>query len=329
MGETYPKKSPARRHMATVLICILTFALCSAADAETVQVNQKSTSKTLPILQQWRGDYPVAELDRLPENLRTSSVGYLAGVKTFADVWRAFKPDESVPEVDFNKNLVVFSRNIDFYNRTSISMVKLKEGVLEIVVIETLSALPIEEKAAMAMAVIPRAGVRFIQADQERIPVSAELVSQNTSGIDPFQASYQIEKQEIQLLNGRAEAQAAPGSATKIKTSVFGQPAFGDLTGDGIEDAALFLLRQPGGSGSFYYVTAAVNVNSKYQGTNAVLLGDRIAPQTIDIRNGVVIANYAERRSDESMTTPPSIGRSKYLAIKEGRLEEIEPTWNR
>jgi hypothetical protein len=70
-------------------------------------------------------------------------------------------------------------------------------------------------------------------------------------------------------------------------------------------------------------------VNSKYQGTNAVLLGDRIAPQTIDIRNGVVIANYADRRSNESMTTPPSIGKSKYLAIKEGRLEEIEPTWNR
>jgi hypothetical protein len=39
---------------------------------------------------------------------------------------------------------------------------------------ETRSALPIEDKVAMAMAVIPRAGVESIQVGNEQIPVSAD-----------------------------------------------------------------------------------------------------------------------------------------------------------
>ncbi len=36
---------------------------------------------------------------------------------------------------------------------------------------ETMSAMPIEDKVAMALAVIPRAGVRFIASGNERIGV--------------------------------------------------------------------------------------------------------------------------------------------------------------
>jgi hypothetical protein len=62
-----------------------------------------------------------------------------------------------------------------------------------------------------------------------------------------------------------------------------------------------------------------------YLGTNAVFLGDRIAPQTTEIRDEEIIVNYAERKLDEPMTTPPSIGVSKYFKIVEGRLvEKIE-----
>jgi len=126
----------------------------------------------LPVSRTWSGDYPVAQLDRLPEGQRRSRVGYLGDKEVFAAVWKAFKPGEEVPDVDFDRNLVVFSRNVDFYNRTNILKVTLKGGVAEILAMETMSALPIEEKAAMALAEIPRAGVRFLQAGSERIPVS-------------------------------------------------------------------------------------------------------------------------------------------------------------
>ena len=56
-------------------------------------------------------------------------------------------------------------------NRTSIFKVELRDGSAEILAMETMSALPIEEKVAMAMAVIPREGVTAIQAGTERIDV--------------------------------------------------------------------------------------------------------------------------------------------------------------
>jgi hypothetical protein len=92
----------------------------------------------------------------------------------FKAVWAGFKPEESVPEVDFSKNLVVFSRNVDFYNRTRILKVMLKDGTAEVIAMQTMSAIPIGDKVAMAMAVIPRSAVKTIQTGSERIPVATD-----------------------------------------------------------------------------------------------------------------------------------------------------------
>jgi hypothetical protein len=274
----------------------------------------------LPILQKWSGDYPVVDLKRLPKRQQKSRVGFIGEAATFAAVWHAFKLGEEAPAVNFRKNLVIYSRNVDFYNRTSIFKVTLTGSVVEIYAMETSSALPIGDKVAMAMVVIPRAGVKFVQADNKQIPVAPM-----EPGGDPLNATYTIEEREINLLNGRSEVEAAPLSTTKIKTSVFGRPVFGDLDGDGDEDAALILVHDPGGSGTFYYVAAALNENGVHRGTNAVLLGDRVAPHDVGIRNGVVVANYADRRPEEPMTALPSIGKSKYLTLNDAVLVGIGP----
>ena len=144
---------------------------------------------------------------------------------------------------------------------------------------------------------------------------------------DPFNATFIIEGTRI-LLNGCFEREGAPGSAMKIKTSVFGKPAYGDIDGDGHEDAAMVIVRDPGDSGTFFYVAAALKVDGAYHGTNGVLLGDRVSPQDIKIRNGVVVANYTDRRTEESMAITPSIGKSKYLTINNGLLSEMSPLCN-
>ena len=141
---------------------------------------------------------------------------------------------------------------------------------------------------------------------------------------DPLNATYWIEGQEIRLVNGRSEVEAAPGSATTSRTLVFGNPVYGDLDGDGVEDSALLLVHDPGGSGTFYYAAASLRVDGRYRGTNALLLGDRVAPENVGICNGVIVVNYAGRGLDESMTTPPSVGKSKYLTITGGKLIEIQ-----
>ena len=64
----------------------------------------------------------------------------------------------------------------------------------------------------------------------------------------------------------------------------FGNEAAGDLNGDGVSDVALLITYDGGGSGTFYYAVAALKTDTGYQGTNAILLGDRIAPQTTEYR---------------------------------------------
>ncbi len=126
----------------------------------------------IPLSRKWSGQYPVARLDRLPEGQRETPIGYFGDRAAFAAAWEAFQPGERVPEVDFGKELVVFCRNVHFYNVTSIAKVLRKGNTVEVLAIETLSARPIEDKVAMAMAVIPREGIRFLSAGADRIPVS-------------------------------------------------------------------------------------------------------------------------------------------------------------
>jgi hypothetical protein len=133
---------------------------------------QAETPKNRPILQRWAGDYPVAQLDRLPVGQRQSRVGYIGEAETFASVWQVLKPGTALPQIDFNKNLVVFVRNVKSYHPTLVEKVTVKDGVAEIVAAEPLTpAQPIEDRVAIGLAVISREGLKFIHADNEQIPV--------------------------------------------------------------------------------------------------------------------------------------------------------------
>lgn len=140
---------------------------------------------------------------------------------------------------------------------------------------------------------------------------------------DPLDATYTIGSQSVTLVGGKSSVPAAPGSATEVVTSAFGELAKGDLNGDGKQDAALMLVQDSGGSGTFYYVVVAINTADGAQGTNAVLLGDRIAPQDVEIQNGEVIANYADRKPGEPMSVEPSVGMSKYLMLQGDTLVDV------
>lgn len=135
-------------------------------------------------------------------------------------------------------------------------------------------------------------------------------------------STYLVENQPVTLVNGRAEVSTVPGSASKTVTQYFGNEAVGDLNGDGLPDVAFILTQNSGGSGTFYYVVVALKIADGYQGTNAVLLGDRIAPQTTEIKGGQLIVNYADRNPGEPMTTQPSLGVSKYFKVQGTTLAE-------
>ena len=141
--------------------------------------------------------------------------------------------------------------------------------------------------------------------------------------LNPSDATYMIDGRAITLEGGRATIEVSPNAASKTLIEVFGEPVNGDLDGDGVPDSAVLLVETTGGSGTFYHVAAAFNQNGHYTGTRSVLLGDRIVPQQLSIRYGIVIVDYADRRPGEAMATAPSQKVSKYLAARAGQLEEI------
>jgi hypothetical protein len=135
-------------------------------------------------------------------------------------------------------------------------------------------------------------------------------------------SAYSVGGQIITFVNGYAETDFLQGSMSKTITRYFGNEAVGDLNGDSMPDVVFIITQTNGGSGTFYYVVAALKTKNGYQGTNAILLGDRIAPQTTEVGNGQIVVNYADRKPNETMTTKPSLGVSKYLQIKQGILIE-------
>lgn len=100
----------------------------------------------------------------------------------------------------------------------------------------------------------------------------------------------------------------------------FGNELVTDLNNDGRDDVVFLVTHQPGGSGTFFYVVAALNTVDGYIGSDGYLLGDRIAPQRTELsqnpeHKNVIVVNYADRAPEEPMTAQPSIGKSAYLKL--------------
>lgn len=137
-------------------------------------------------------------------------------------------------------------------------------------------------------------------------------------------SSFIIDGEKVQLKNGVSQTEAAPGSASKVTTTYFGNEAKGDLNADGKEDIAFLVSQATGGSGLFYYVVVALRTDTGYKTINVSLIGDRIAPQATEIKSGQLVVNYAERASGQPMSAQPSVGVTKILKLNEmGVLQDV------
>jgi len=139
---------------------------------------------------------------------------------------------------------------------------------------------------------------------------------QETSARDYKHATYLVDGRRVTLTNGVSAMEAAPGSAATIVTRAFGHEVRKDLDGDGREDIVFLLTQAMGGSGTFFYVVAALNTPAGYVGSQGLLLGDRIAPHTIASGPGaLVVVTYADRAPGESFTVPPSVEKRLWLLL--------------
>ena len=164
--QTGNRKIKEVSHLINVLFLVL---LIGCSHSETGKIKKTDNSHPFngeaDILQSWQGDFPVAQLELLPDNQRKQAVGFSDDAETFEAVWRVFKPDKAVPEINFKANLVLFACNTQFFNRISIRRVNVKNGVAEVLAMETMSAMPIEYKVAMSLVKVIRQGITTLQSD--------------------------------------------------------------------------------------------------------------------------------------------------------------------
>lgn len=142
---------------------------------------------------------------------------------------------------------------------------------------------------------------------------------------DPLNTIYVLDGEAITLIDGREEKEVIPESAIKSITIAWNKVVRADLNNDGAADAALVLMHNSGGSGTFFYVVAALNGKTgKAVGTNAVFLGDRIFMENISVSGGLIIVDYLDRGRGEPMVAEPIIKVKRSFAVKEGVLKKLE-----
>jgi LysM repeat protein len=120
-------------------------------------------------------------------------------------------------------------------------------------------------------------------------------------------ATYQgIYDEPVQLADGKYEGEPFVEGGASRPTVVFADPftAFGDLNGDGIEDAAVILAENSGGSGVFIYLAAVVDQDGMPVNAATRLLGDRVEIKSLTIDNGQIVIAMLTQGPDDPFCCP-------------------------
>ncbi len=155
---------------------------------------------------------------------------------------------------------------------------------------------------------------------------------------DARNSSFRVEGAPVTLVDGVAVTEIASMPGVNITTRYFGNGISHDLDDDGREDTVFLVTQDGGGSGTFFYVVAVLNTVNGYVGSNSYPLGDRIAPQSTNMdegvtsqgtmRDNVIVVNYAVRKPEEPMTAAPSVGKSVWLKLDPRAMEFGEVVQN-
>ena len=138
-------------------------------------------------------------------------------------------------------------------------------------------------------------------------------------------AEYQVEYTAdgtAKLANGEYSEPAAPGSASKVVVKMSDFVALGDLTGDGVDDAAVILVSSGGGSGTFYDLVVMVDENGVPTQAAGTLLGDRIQIKSLTIEDGQVVINMVTQGPNDPMFNPTQNVTKRYEL--QAQLVEVE-----
>lgn len=98
--------------------------------------------------------------------------------------------------------------------------------------------------------------------------------------------------------------------------------AFGDLNGDGSEDAVTFLASNVGGSGIFLSLEVLLNNNGSPAHVASYQIGDRVGIDSVHIVGGLIDLHIITQDPDDPMCCP-TLHVSRKLRLQNGKLIEL------
>jgi hypothetical protein len=105
----------------------------------------------------------------------------------------------------------------------------------------------------------------------------------------------------VQLVNG---SYSEGSGATAFSVQMLNVYGFGDLNGDGKDDAAVILVENGGGSGSFESVIVVTNQGGAPHQAGQAQLGDRVLVNSVDISSGVIHLDMVVQGPSDPLCCP-------------------------
>lgn len=119
------------------------------------------------------------------------------------------------------------------------------------------------------------------------------------------QASYKLDMAAtgtVTLTDGFYTEPMADGSASELTVSLTDYVAVGDLNGQFA--VAAVITADPGGSGTFYYLSLFTAGDSGLVNTSTILIGDRVVINAIDITQNTVVLDMVQAGPDDALCCP-------------------------
>jgi hypothetical protein len=130
--------------------------------------------------------------------------------------------------------------------------------------------------------------------------------SPTLAGVDPASlenGTYTLavgENLQVTMLDGKFKLSDAAKNLN-ISGQLIDPPAFGDLNGDGLQDAAVIVAANFGGSGTFHELFVVLAQKGPVA---SLALGDRIQEKLLSIQNGTITLDYLRSGPKDPLCCP-------------------------
>lgn len=172
----------------------------------------------------------------------------------------------------------------------------------------------IMEQEAEYLAALETAAVYRIEGDKLELRdadgslVANYTVKPQSTGLDPEvlrNIEYKSEWTQsgvAPLTDGEYRESAAPGSATETIVTLTDHIAYGQLNGQ--DAAAVILVTDPGGSGTFFDLAVAVELDGRPVNVATASLGDRAQIQSLAIVGDEILVDMITHGPEDPMCCP-------------------------